>query len=261
MTPAILAIANDANTSLSESARKVVNALEAWDFECPTGLTGSDSDTSPLDTTPGVLDSASGCAAFHVALRELNWAITRDENAQGDPDIPAPQFTRVNYAAFYSIVGPPMALTAGDVYWDDIDTPRAWLFRSVRNRVYNHHVYRAGAHNHVADLQSLLARIRLRDQHVVRIYTQGLRIDRIERVLRVDEGTGAACFLGFRDHLQDLVMSVGSTAFWVEGQADDGGLYLPELLEKGLHIPFQLGLVKANHNLAVYHRHRRGPHT
>lgn len=24
------------------------------------------------------------------------------------------------------------------MHWDDIDSPRAWLFRSVRNRVYNH---------------------------------------------------------------------------------------------------------------------------
>ncbi len=24
------------------------------------------------------------------------------------------------------------------IHWDDIDSPRAWLFQSVRNRVYNH---------------------------------------------------------------------------------------------------------------------------
>jgi penicillin amidase len=122
MTPGILAIANDAMTTLSARAQKVVTALEAWDFECPTGLDGTDSRMSPLDMTPGVLTSASGCAAFHVALRELNTAITRDENAQGDPGVGAPEQTRVNYAAYYSIVDPSQ-LGAGDVYWDDIETP------------------------------------------------------------------------------------------------------------------------------------------
>jgi len=123
MTPAILAIANDETTTLSATAQKVVNALEAWDFECPTGLSGTNSEMSPFDTTPGALESASGCAAFHVALRELNSAITRDENAQGDPDVAAPEDTRVNYAAFYSIVDPDQ-LGAGDIYWDDIETPQ-----------------------------------------------------------------------------------------------------------------------------------------
>lgn len=121
MTPGILAIANDDMTTLSATAQKVVNALEAWDFECPTGLTGTNSEMSPLDMTPGVMASASGCAAFHVALRELNTAITRDENAQGDPEVSAPESTRVNYAAFYSIVDPTQ-LTGGDIYWDDIET-------------------------------------------------------------------------------------------------------------------------------------------
>ncbi len=122
VTPGILAIANDAMTTLSPSAQKVVNALEAWDFECPTGLDGTNSQMSPLDLTPGVLSSSAGCAAFHVALRELNASITRDENAQGNPDIGAPNGNGVNYAAYYSIVDPAQ-LGAGDVYWDDIDTP------------------------------------------------------------------------------------------------------------------------------------------
>ena len=121
MTPAILAIANDEMTTLSERAQKVVSALENWDFECPTGLDGTDAEMSPLDTTPGVLLSASGCAAFHVLLPELNTAITRDENAQGDPEINAPGRGGVNYASYYSIVDPSQ-LGAGDVYWDNIET-------------------------------------------------------------------------------------------------------------------------------------------
>jgi penicillin amidase len=119
MTPSILAIANDPMTTLSAPAQKVVDALAAWDYECPTGLDGTSSEDSPLTSDSAELTSSIGCAAFHVALRELNRFITRDENRSSQ----APSSNGVNYAAFYSIVDPSQ-LTAGDVYWDDIDTPQ-----------------------------------------------------------------------------------------------------------------------------------------
>src|SRR5262245_44242741 len=52
------------------------------------------------------------------------------------------------------------------------------------------------------DLQRLLAVVGLRHEQVLQIHTQLLRVHRIERVLRVDEGRHAAEFLRFGDHLQ-----------------------------------------------------------
>jgi acyl-homoserine lactone acylase PvdQ len=121
MTPAILAIATDPMTTLSPAAQKIVDALSAWNYECPTGLDGTSSEDSPLTMDADERTASIGCTAFHVALRELNRAITRDENAQGNPNVDPPQETRVNYAAFYSIVD-PNELTAGNIYWDDIET-------------------------------------------------------------------------------------------------------------------------------------------
>ncbi|MEM7138587.1 MAG: penicillin acylase family protein [Myxococcota bacterium] len=113
MTPAVLAIANDTQTVLSENAEKVVNALSAWDYECPTGLEGTDPELSPLSPDVALLESSSGCAAFHVAVAELGAAITDDEGAR--------RLSGPSFAAYHSIVDPTQ-LTAGDVYWDDTTT-------------------------------------------------------------------------------------------------------------------------------------------
>ena len=63
------------------------------------------------------------------------------------------------------------------------------------NRIDHQHVDGARAHQGVADFQSLLAGVGLRDQEIVHIDTELARIDRIERVLGVDEGAGAALLL------------------------------------------------------------------
>ncbi|MGB5812986.1 MAG: penicillin acylase family protein [Polyangiales bacterium] len=122
MTPEILDIANDALTTLTPNGQKVVNALEAWtDFECPTGLTGMDV-TTPLTTDDAELAEASGCAAFHAALVELNRAIAGDERAQTTMDGEVSDGRPPNYATFFSIMDPTQ-LNAGDIYWDDVSTP------------------------------------------------------------------------------------------------------------------------------------------
>jgi len=52
-----------------------------------------------------------------------------------------------------------------------------------------------GAHEHVGDFQRLLARIGLRDQQVVDLDAELFRINRVERVFRVDERRGSAVAL------------------------------------------------------------------
>lgn len=114
MTPKILEIATDDMTTLTANGVKLVNALQGWDgFQCPTGLNGMDV-TAPLTTDVNELAEASGCAAFHVAIVELDRAIIGDQTeAGGRPP---------NYATFFSIMDPTQ-LNAGDIYWDDVNTP------------------------------------------------------------------------------------------------------------------------------------------
>ena len=69
------------------------------------------------------------------------------------------------------------------------------------NRVDHEHVDRAGAHQRVANLQRLLARVGLRDDEILDVDPQLLGVDRIERMLGVDEGGDAALLLGLGDHM------------------------------------------------------------
>ena len=71
-----------------------------------------------------------------------------------------------------------------------------------RHRVHHHHIHRAAAHQHLDDLQRLLAGVGLRDQQFVDIDAQPLGIGGIERVLGVDNGADAAAPLRIGDDMQ-----------------------------------------------------------
>src|SRR5580700_6953973 len=71
-----------------------------------------------------------------------------------------------------------------------------------RDRIDDQHVDRAGAHQGVGDFERLLAGVRLRDQKVVDQDAKLARIDRIERMFGIDEGTDAALLLRFGQAVQ-----------------------------------------------------------
>ena len=110
MTPQLLIAAE--NLTLSARAQKVVDALADWQFECPTGLNGSDAESSPLGSDEALMES-SGCAAFHVAIRELNRRTLADEGIRSErgPNVALVKMLRGD------------TLEAGEIYWDDITTP------------------------------------------------------------------------------------------------------------------------------------------
>ncbi|MFW2387071.1 MAG: penicillin acylase family protein, partial [Polyangiales bacterium] len=111
MVPEILSIANDDMTTLSANGQKIVNALTAWNFTCPTGLDGNDPVMSPLASAAEVEES-SGCSAWHEVIRDIDDALARDESTKTFPSFPT----------YFSIMD-PSRLKAGDVYWDDVNTP------------------------------------------------------------------------------------------------------------------------------------------
>ena len=72
-------------------------------------------------------------------------------------------------------------------------------WRQRRHRVDDHDVERRRAHQHVDDLQRLLARVRLGDQQLVDVDADRPGVDRVHRVLGVDVGAHAAVALGLGD--------------------------------------------------------------
>jgi penicillin amidase len=110
MVPAILEIANDDQTTLSTETQKIVNALSAWNYTCPTGLDGHDPAMSPLANAAEVEES-SGCTAWHEVIRDIDDALAGDESTKSFP----------SFVTYFSIMD-PSRLKAGDVCWDDVST-------------------------------------------------------------------------------------------------------------------------------------------
>jgi hypothetical protein len=63
------------------------------------------------------------------------------------------------------------------------------------HRVHHHQVHRAGAHQHVRNVQGLLAVVGLRNEQIVRIDAQALGVAHVQGVLRVHKGASAALLL------------------------------------------------------------------
>lgn len=135
LTPAILAIATEiGDGGLTDDAKNVRDALAAWaNFECPTGLDGTNAETAPLVTDEEDLANSFGCTAFHVALREIDLAVTRDDFAlvaaavmsETGEEFTVPNTRGPRFATYHSLLDPDnsegkLASTAG--YWDDLAT-------------------------------------------------------------------------------------------------------------------------------------------
>src|SRR3954468_7440117 len=77
------------------------------------------------------------------------------------------------------------------------------LRRQRGDRVDRDHVERAGSDQQLGDLERLLAGVRLRDEQLVDVDADPLRVRGVHRVLGVDEGADPAAPLGLCDHVVD----------------------------------------------------------
>ena len=73
------------------------------------------------------------------------------------------------------------------------------LVTKRRDRIDHDDVERVGADQSFTDAQRFFTRARLRDQQIIKVNAELLRILRIKRMLDVDEGGEAAAFLRLRD--------------------------------------------------------------
>ena len=76
------------------------------------------------------------------------------------------------------------------------------LGRQRRDRIDHEHVDGARAHQRVGNLERLLAGVGLRDQELLEIDAELARIDRVERMLGIDEAANAAPLLRLGDDME-----------------------------------------------------------
>lgn len=111
LTPRIEAAVDGA--ALDADGQAALDALAAWDFECPTGLAGTDPD-APADGRTAA--SARGCLAFHVVYGRLRRLTFADELAELAPD----ENLTARPAALINLMTDPESLTRD--YWNDVST-------------------------------------------------------------------------------------------------------------------------------------------
>ena len=76
------------------------------------------------------------------------------------------------------------------------------LGRKRRDRVDDDQIDRTGARQRIDDFKRLLAGVRLRDQQLLQVDAELLRVLDVQRMLGIDESAGAANFLHLGNHLQ-----------------------------------------------------------
>jgi penicillin G amidase len=109
LTPEILDAVAEAE--LDSDAQAVADALAGWDFECPTGLEGTDPEGP---AAPDSAASARGCAAFHVLWPRLLQMTFGDElAAEGIQESPFAS------ALVFALLTPG---ALSQTYWDEVST-------------------------------------------------------------------------------------------------------------------------------------------
>lgn len=112
-TPVLLALVE--RDDLSADAQALYDALDAWQFTCPTGLQGSDP-TSAASTDAAEVSESKGCLAFHRVFADSYQGTFNDEAEAGNwarnPEL----------EAFLRMLFRPEELQNPVIFWDDITT-------------------------------------------------------------------------------------------------------------------------------------------
>jgi penicillin amidase len=121
LVPHIIAVAEANPGELSTGAQNVVDALDAWQYECPTGMDGTDpASATPVDDATEAAESI-GCAAFHVMIPELTDAIFSDELDELADVSGYMNWYDLQSALIY-VLDAPSELANGESYFDDVTT-------------------------------------------------------------------------------------------------------------------------------------------
>lgn len=117
VTPRVLAA--EMGQTLPAGEQAVVDALQTWQFACPTGLDGSDPATAPKTADMAVASESIGCTAFHAVLyATVAEALSDEVAAAGNVDISA---ERWDLHLVVRALKDPASVSAN--FWDDVSTP------------------------------------------------------------------------------------------------------------------------------------------
>lgn len=132
LVPYLIDIAEANPDDVNAKAQSVVDALNDWEYTCPTGLNGEGLEgKAPRAATKSADGFATkesiGCSVFHVMLPHLTEAIFDDEVNE---NVPGGQDFNVNVLESWSdfqtamlyLFEAPGELNNGDSYFDDIET-------------------------------------------------------------------------------------------------------------------------------------------
>ncbi len=120
LVPAILEAARQAD-SVSGPAQKVVEALDNWNYACPTGLDGTDPEEAGKVGDETEATESIGCAAFHVLVPHLTDAVFADELKPLIEADAAPSLYAIQAPLIYVFTDPD-ELQRGEAYFDDTTT-------------------------------------------------------------------------------------------------------------------------------------------
>lgn len=112
LSPALLAVDRD---ELTTDGQALYDAIDAWEFDCPTGLATSDPSGAASDDSEQLAE-ALGCAAFHRVLSSAYGGWCGDE-------VEAYEWAESPWAmSFFRALVRPDELTNPDLLWDDVST-------------------------------------------------------------------------------------------------------------------------------------------
>lgn len=138
-------LAATTNATFDPTTQALIDALAAWDFTCPTGLTTADPSPSADNKDAATAAASIGCAAFHVTFFEVLRAAYADEMAPligtGTADDPSPRLAWTSQLTNLLLLSleDPTALTDPEGYWVNVfeDGPpktRDEVFREALTR-------------------------------------------------------------------------------------------------------------------------------
>ncbi|MFN3202966.1 MAG: penicillin acylase family protein [Bradymonadia bacterium] len=136
--PHLLSAADEKSGDLTDAGKKVVEALEGWDYTCPTGIDG----IRPDDEKSTEGDTASiGCTAFHVTWPRIRRLAFQDDIPEGTR-LPSDAATFIALdrpetlsTSYWNINGTEEEETQADVLVLALNDAGAWLEENLGEEI------------------------------------------------------------------------------------------------------------------------------
>jgi penicillin amidase len=106
----------EVDTALSEAGRQAYDALMAWQFGCPTGLDGLDSQTAAPVADAVQIRESVGCTVFHALIGRVVDSAFTDELTAADVQ------WQPGMKPLARLLNRPESMTYGQQFWDDVTT-------------------------------------------------------------------------------------------------------------------------------------------